>query len=185
MSCMFFIICTSQGWDETKALANEFGQLLPNLFDTIYDRRNITFRYTMTERIISSFKAFAEALYGEHAYEYIEQPSHELLDTLINGYLKCDLRQLGPDPEDAKFKRSTIFTQLVADVSSRLGLNRPLTAEEVLNMHMACRFEQSWHINDSSAWCVVSTVKSRRAMADVNTTSHTYLPLNRHFRRNK
>lgn len=58
--------------------------------------------------------------------------------------------------EVSKFTNGPFYQQLVHDVSLRLGLNITLTPEEIDSIFNACRYEQVWVLNYTSAWCSVS-----------------------------
>lgn len=53
--------------------------------------------------------------------------------------------------------RSKKVTQLVMDVSDRLGFGHPLKKRQVFDMYEMCMYEQAWNLSDSSPWCAAFT----------------------------
>lgn len=59
----------------------------------------------------------------------------------------------GDGTEYKKFIKSQTITQLVSDVSSRLGYKYPLKTQQVLDMFDMCRYDQAWNLEAPSPWC--------------------------------
>lgn len=49
------------------------------------------------------------------------------------------------------------MTQLINDVSQRLGYRFPLKSEQVMDMFEMCRLDQAWMIDRPSPWCAAFT----------------------------
>lgn len=49
------------------------------------------------------------------------------------------------------------MSQLINDVSERLGFEYPLKMRQVFNMYDMCVYEQAWNQSDSSPWCAAFT----------------------------
>lgn len=64
---------------------------------------------------------------------------------------------IGKNSEYDKYLRSKTMSQLVIDVSERLGFELPLKMEQVFNMYDMCVYEQAWNLSDSCPWCAAFT----------------------------
>lgn len=63
--------------------------MFPTLYDQNYSPTVYTFRVSSAQRIIATFMAFAEGLFGENARDNIPIPQEETIDTmLLTVYLK-------------------------------------------------------------------------------------------------
>lgn len=137
--------------------------MFPNILENIYDQQKFQFRYTNTQRTEASFKAFVEGLFGENAYRYVKVPPPASNDTLLRPYEQCSTwdkdSAKSTDSEHAKFEKSQIFTQLVNDVSMRLGFKYPLKIDQIEDIFDMCRYDQAWKLDVPSAWCTVSITK--------------------------
>lgn len=49
------------------------------------------------------------------------------------------------------------MTQLVSDVSQRLGYRFPLKVEQVFDIFDMCRYDQAWYVDRPSPWCAAFT----------------------------
>lgn len=72
---IFWFLCNFQGWNDLKFLAINYQRIFPDIMENIYDPKKFLFRYTNTQRTEASFKAFAEGLFGENAYQHIQVPT--------------------------------------------------------------------------------------------------------------
>lgn len=61
----------------------------------------------------------------------------------------------GEKSEYKKFLKSQTITQLVSDVSQRLGYKFPLKVQQVLDIYDMCRYDQAWNLESPSPWCAV------------------------------
>lgn len=116
--------------------------------------------HTLTQRTEASFRAFAEGLFGENAYDKIKLPPIPEREILLKPYNYCDAwKQEGKTFEHDKFVASSIYQNLIEDVSARLGFSRngkdPLTDKQIEYMWNMCRYEQAWVLKKPSAWCSV------------------------------
>lgn len=58
--------------------------------------------------------------------------------------------------EVAKFLQSSIFKQMMRDVSLRLGFDdKILDLETIKDIWVRCQYEQSWKSNLPDVWCSV------------------------------
>lgn len=100
-------------------------------------------------------------LFGPNAYEKISVPPPPVNDTLLKPYAACPPHKnydpAGDGTEYAKFVKSRTITQLISDVSQRLGYKFPLKLEQVLDIFDMCRYDQAWIIDQPSAWCTAFT----------------------------
>lgn len=57
-----------QGWNEIRDIARVYKSVFPALIGNSYSADEFLFRHTDFQRTEGSFKAFAEGLFGEGAY---------------------------------------------------------------------------------------------------------------------
>ncbi|XP_055295864.1 multiple inositol polyphosphate phosphatase 1-like [Sitodiplosis mosellana] len=151
---------TEQGWNDIKTIAKRYKQLFPNIFEDTYDEEKFSFRYTDVHRTEASYRAFVEGLFGLDAHEYIHVPPHQENIKLLKPYKFCPTDEeeiTGKDSEYRKYLKSKTISQLVMDVSKRLGFECPLKMRQVLSMYDMCVYEQAWNLSDSSPWCAAFT----------------------------
>lgn len=121
------------------------------------------FRHTPTQRTEASFKAFAEGLFGENAFEHVRAEQTAENDTLLKPHGNCPLyqdnkqRNKEPTSEVNKFIASEIYQDMLKEVSMRLGFKLVLTVAQVELIWDQCRYEQSWYIEQLSPWCAAFT----------------------------
>lgn len=153
----------SQGYKELTSIATNFQKYFPNLFESLYTVNNYHFRHTNTERTRASFRAFADALFGEKSYEKIDAeapPNHP--DLLLKAYANCRLWKeqktllKQTNSEAIKFQNSDVYQKLVADINARFGFNGTLSADKIRDIFDMCRYQQAWQTNKASVWCSVS-----------------------------
>lgn len=152
-----------KGVEELKSLAVRFHHALPNLFEDKFDRMKFEFRFTNTERILESYRRFADGLFGENANQNISIEPLDVNSILLNPYTICDSWKQSLKSsfaERKKLEKSLMFTRLVRDVSIRLGFKRSLGLEKILDMYNMCRYGFAWEIKGPSPWCAVSASHS-------------------------
>ncbi|XP_055322266.1 multiple inositol polyphosphate phosphatase 1-like [Sitodiplosis mosellana] len=161
ITAQYAAFLTVQGWEELKFMAIRYQRVFPNILENIYDKNKFLFRYTNTQRTEASYKAFVEGLFGPNAHEHIQVQPPPTNDTLLRPYDYCAPHDMskskGDGTEYKKFVKSQTMTQLVSDVSSRLGYKYPLKLQQVMDMFEMCRFDQAWNIGSPSAWCAAFT----------------------------
>lgn len=160
MKCKVFIVSfCSKGWNDMKFLAIHYQRVFPNILENIYDQQKFQFRYTQTQRTEASFKAFVEGLFGENAHRYVKVQQTPANDTLLRPYKNCPAwnkqTAKADGSERKKFEQSQIFTQLVSDVSMRLGFKFPLKIEQIEDIFDMCRYDLAWKLDVPSPWCTV------------------------------
>lgn len=155
-----------QGEKELSSIARNFKRYFPNLFEGPFHPKKFHFRHTNTERTRSSFRAFANSLFGKNAHKKIdaETPMNRP-DFLLRAYANCPLwreqkKQLKLNSEIIKFEQSNVFLKLISDVNARLGFNGSLPLNKIMDVYDICRYEQAWQTNQASAWCSVITFSS-------------------------
>lgn len=143
-----------------KFLAIHYQRVYPNLFETTYDQLKFQFRHTATQRTEASFKAFVEGLFGENAYRYVKPLPIPRNDSLLRPYDFCPTwdkdSAKGKSSERLKFDKSQVVTQLINDVSMRLGFKYPMKMDQIGDIYDMCRYDQSWKLDAASPWCIVS-----------------------------
>lgn len=141
-------------------MAIHYQRIFPGILENVYDQQKFQFRHTNTQRTEASFKAFVEGLFGENAYRYVKVPQPTSNDTLLRPYDFCPtwskVSTKSADSERMKFEKSQIFTQLISDVSMRLGFKYPLKLEQINDIFEMCRYDQAWKLDVPSPWCTVS-----------------------------
>lgn len=55
--------------------------------------------------------------------------------------------------ERVKFETSSIYVEMIRKLEGRLGLEKPLTPEQVEIMYLTCAFESAWDPSNPSPWC--------------------------------
>lgn len=152
-----------QGWEDLRFLAKSFQRRFPQILGNYYEREKYSFRYTDSERTLSSYKAFTEGLFGPKAYLNINTPPPPNNDTLLKFYDLCPAWEdqgdeaKGPDSEYQKFINSAVGQKLISDVSQRLGFKFSLSIKQIDTIWDTCRYEQAWHLDKYSAWCSAFT----------------------------
>lgn len=162
-----FHLIVPKGANEMRSLAIRFQRALPHIFEKKFDRRKFVFRFTDTERILESYRHFANGQFGENANQSMTIEPRKKGSILLNTFMLCESWQKSVNSsctERVKFEKSPIFTQLVHDVSTRLGFKRRLNLQQLLDMYDICRYEFAWESKNSSAWCAVSLSHSTYAM---------------------
>lgn len=131
--------------------------MYPELFESNYTEQNYLFKHTKTQRTEASYKAFVEGLFGENSYQYVKADALGKENSLLYPYLRCQTwKDNHKKNEMKKFGKSAIFTQLINDVSTRLGFEKSLTLEQITNIYQMCRYTVAWYIDKPSPWCSVS-----------------------------
>lgn len=154
---------TVQGYNDEKFLAKNFQRILPNVLENVYSADKFLFRYTPTQRTEASFKAFAEGLFGDNAFEHVRAEQVPANDSLMNSHFNCPVWQENEQrisdssSEVNKFIASSIYQSMLQEVSTRLGFKLVLTPFQVDLIWDMCRFEQSWYIEQLSPWCAAFT----------------------------
>lgn len=117
--------------------------------------------HTLRQRTMASFRAFAEGLYGENAYDKIKLPPIPEREILLKPYKYCPAwSNEDSSIEQNKFIASAIYQEMIGDISERLGFNRTgndaLTKNDISYMWDMCRYNLAWQLDKPSAWCSVS-----------------------------
>lgn len=137
-------------------LANRYQRVFPNILTSVYDKHNFYFETTHTERALSSFKAFADGLFGDGAYNYVRSNT-TMNDMFLSPYSLCQEWIDNHDFSKLKeFDESIIFKYALSAISKRLGLKNVLNFEQFADIYDMCRFDFSWASDKKSPWCAVS-----------------------------
>lgn len=119
-----------------------------------------TFETYVTE-MITFFYIHSIGLFGPNAHERINVPPPPVNDTLLKPYDLCPSHKnydpTGEGTEYAKYAKSRTITQLLSDVSQRLGFRFTMKLEQVLDIFDMCRFDQAWTLDRPSPWCSAFT----------------------------
>lgn len=66
--------------------------------------------------------------------------------------------------EHDEFAVSNVMNSTIARISSRLGLRRNITLEEITIMYTTCAFESAWNNGSLSQWCALFDLEDLRVM---------------------
>lgn len=139
-----------------KNIAKRYQRDFPQILKNSYNEREFYFEATAFHRSAASLKAFVDGLFGDGAYEYVKLNTRTN-DSLISPYLLC---QKWIDNHDyielKKFEKTKYFTQVLKDMSRRMGLTSVLDIEKFKDIYDMCRFEFSWANQQHSPWCAVN-----------------------------
>ncbi|XP_063698995.1 multiple inositol polyphosphate phosphatase 1-like [Culicoides brevitarsis] len=169
-----------QGWEDLRFLAKSFQRRFPNILGNYYEREKYAFRYTDTERTLSSYRAFTEGLFGPKAYLNINTPPPPANDSLLKFYDMCPAfeeqsdKAKGPGSEYQKFIDSKVGQKFVSDVSMRLGFKFNLSLKQIDTIWDMCRYEQAWHLDKYSAWCSAFTKSQVEVMEYLEDIKYYY-----------
>lgn len=137
-------------------MAIHYQRIFPDILENVYDQQKYLFKYTSTQRTEASFKAFVEGLFGESADRYVRADGLAN-DTLLRPYNDCkEWNEQKTKKEQKKFEKNQIFTQVISDVSARLGFKYALKIDQIHDIYDMCRYDLAWNLDRPSAWCVVS-----------------------------
>lgn len=103
-----------------------------------------------------SFEAFADGIFGNNSHDHVHADADDLI---LIPYNHCKLWKQynnelrGKNSEPWKFL--TNYTNIVDDVSRRLGFQHNLEMEQISDMFNMCSYEIAFNHNQPSAWCSV------------------------------
>uniref|UniRef100_A0A1B6KA08 Multiple inositol polyphosphate phosphatase 1 n=2 Tax=Graphocephala atropunctata TaxID=36148 RepID=A0A1B6KA08_9HEMI len=144
---------TSQGRQDLYELGQRFRSYFPELLNSSYSPDKFIFRHTNTNRTAESAKYFAKGVFGS-TFDTPLPPAFSK-DRLIQPYKICDAWQnlTKSKGEQKQFLETQFISQVIANVSSRLGLN--ISLDVMLDMYDGCRYQASWNVTATSPWCAV------------------------------
>lgn len=138
-------------------MAIHYQRIFPEILENVYDQQKYLFKYTSTQRTEASFKAFVEGLFGESADRYVKADGL-VNDTLLRPYKSCnEWSDQKIKKEKKKFEKTQIFSQVILDISARLGFKYALKSDQIQDIYDMCRYDLAWNLDRPSPWCVVCT----------------------------
>lgn len=103
-----------------------------------------------------SFEAFVTGLFGQFSPQFISASEN---DSVLHPYESCPLwkhsnnllRKLDAEP----WRFLIDYTNLIEEVSRRLGFTEPLKSEKIEDMFDMCSYDTAFYHGNASAWCSV------------------------------
>jgi multiple inositol-polyphosphate phosphatase / 2,3-bisphosphoglycerate 3-phosphatase len=144
-------------------MAIDYQRVFQNLIELRYSKEKFRFGYTDTQRTEASYKAFIEGLFGAGAERIVDTKAEANSSILLRPYENCDKykeqEKLVKDnsSEFYKFQQTEIYKKTVAEVSTRLGFKYTLNSKQIDTIFDMCRYDQSWYLQEHSAWCAAFT----------------------------
>lgn len=141
-----------------KSLASRFHKAYSDIIGEYYDPERYIFRSSPPPRIYKSFEAFASGLFGLFAPQYIiATPNNSILHPYdscpIWGKINGEIRAKTGEP----WRFLIDHTNLIEEVSQRLGFKTPLEVDTIEDIFEMCSYETAFNHEKPSAWCVVSS----------------------------
>ncbi|KAH0950688.1 hypothetical protein HN011_001250 [Eciton burchellii] len=158
-------VLTPQGVEDMRLLARRLQSNFPELL--LPNASNITsanYKFRATEAR-DSMESFMEGLFSSRTAIFPEESS--LNDTLLTAYKTCSVwqdAQPSEDTEGDRFDAGPEFQNLVRNVSRRLGFLYNISADKIIAMYDACRYEKSWAVTKLSPWCAVFSKEELRIL---------------------
>ncbi|XP_015111808.1 multiple inositol polyphosphate phosphatase 1 [Diachasma alloeum] len=170
---------TPQGMTESKLLAGQIRVAFPQLFPRTQGdiSQDYVFRATKSMRSQASMRAFMEGLLSRSVPT---PPPFYGNDTLLKAYQYCPRWKDGDenDPhygkELADFLRGHEFSDLIRNVSSRLGFQYQLSADKIRSMYDMCRYEKAWAVEKLSPWCAIFSNEELKVMEYTEDLEYYY-----------
>lgn len=78
----------------------------------------------------------------------------------------------GTEPDN--FRDTTIYKNLVKDVSSRLGYDDKLKGSKIRTMYKCCRYDNAWNVDELSPWCSIFTPDQIKVLSYADDLKHFY-----------
>lgn len=157
---------TPQGFEDLRGIGETFKPLIQQITPLTYDPSRFEFRHTDTQRTNESFRGFFEGLFGRGSS--VNQPSPPSFnpDMLLRPYDTCEPYQLRREDKEERqlFETTDDFVNMLADVSTKLGFEKPLKKGRVNIMWDLCRYEQAWHLDKLSPWCTAFTYEQNKIL---------------------
>lgn len=144
-------------------MAIDYQRTFQNVIDHKYSKEKFRFTYSDTQRTYASYKGFVEGLFGPGADTFISATAETNQSILLRPYENCEVsaineeRAKAPDSEYEKFQDTIDFKRMAEEVSQRLGFKYTLKPKQIDLMFDMCRYDQSWYLQDESAWCSAFT----------------------------
>ncbi|XP_063995033.1 multiple inositol polyphosphate phosphatase 1-like [Diachasmimorpha longicaudata] len=172
---------TPQGMTESKFLAAKIRTAFPTLFP--WNQGDISqdyvFRATQSQRSQSTMRAFMEGLFSGSRSIPTPPPFYGN-DTLLKAYQYCPRWKDGNenDPHYGKeltdFLKGQEFSNVIQNVSSRLGFQYPLSADKIRSMYDMCRYDKVWAVEKLSPWCAVFNNEELKVMEYAEDLEYYY-----------
>lgn len=157
-------VLTPQGVEDMRLLARRLQSNFPEILRPNGDVIPSDYKFkTIDAR--NSMEAFMEGLFGSKTEVPAEYEQEN--ETLLAGYQNCDpwwKAQNRSMKELEDFEKSSVFENLVQNVSKRLGFLYNLDKDPILTMYDVCRYEKAWTVTKLSSWCAVFSKEELRVL---------------------
>lgn len=150
---------THEGEDELIELGERFQKRFPELLPEIYSNSSFKFQYTATQRAERSAKSFATGLFGRRVSNHVWFPEPIYRDPVLRFYKLCDRWRKSVDKNPEAYKEHQNFmegpemSQVLKEVTDRLGFQEVISAADVTLIYNTCSFETAWFPRKRSPWC--------------------------------
>lgn len=141
-------------------IGESYKQAYPKLFKGYYDPDEYSFRHTNTPRTIDSFHGFINGIFGKFSNEYVLSTINETLlrpHEYCPNHLKIVGNMYNKNSEPWRFLID--YTNIIEEVSIRLGFDHPLPVTQIEDMYSLCNYETAYNNYVPSAWCAAFTMK--------------------------
>lgn len=177
-------INTVAGWTAMQNIATRYQQFFPAVLPNIYSQQRYFFRHAFTQRSQASIRAFADGLFGENTWPFVEFEPVPENDWFMRPIDFCPMftEEVADQREQAAFEQGPEVEQMLFEINNRLGFRgaSSLDLDQVLIMWEWCRFEtastfemSSSEIGEDSVWCAPFSV-AHHAILEYHQDLHYY-----------
>ncbi|XP_012230386.2 multiple inositol polyphosphate phosphatase 1 isoform X1 [Linepithema humile] len=164
---------SSQGKKDLEMLGQRLKKEFPQLFGTC-ESHHCKFRSTDTQRTVDSMNSFVKG-----AFSSTFTPNPEIVpsvnDTLLKIYDNCKpWEEMKVTQEMTKWINGPTMTEVLANVSERLGLTYKLNFDDAFLIYDACRYQRAWYPEQRSPWCAAFTDDDIRVLEYEEDLYHYY-----------
>jgi len=158
---------TATGREELLLLARRFRGRFPDFFEPIYNRTDYEFRHLDNPSSLGSARAFSRGLFVE---DDVQLTKAAPTDKLIQFYDNCPRwdEQVEDNEESSLeirlFHQSETFRNTLARVTTRLGFQYNMSADDMLLIYDTCRYQKAWNLEKISAWCAAFSVDDLKVL---------------------
>lgn len=146
-----------EGENEMIDLGERYQSRFHDIMPETYNNKSYKFKYTATQRTEKSAKSFAAGLFGWYNSQNVSYLQAEHKDPVLRFYKLCSRWRDTVDKNPSvkikkeKFLQNNIFTNMLRNVSSRIGYS--VDYGIVYLIYTTCAFETAWYKNTDSPWC--------------------------------
>lgn len=166
---------SDEGYQELAGIGRRLLQAFPKLLKTL-DKNDYIFRAVKEKWAKESIKAFVDGLGNK---QLLIEPARDGYDNIIP-YDNCakytgDIKQTNVTLLEAiKYQISSEYLASKDRLQRRLGIDYPLTNENIKAIWDFCRYTSSGIANKFSPWCALFTIEDLKVMEYVGDLIHYY-----------